>query len=360
MSFAYAGCYMPNGGGIQLFDVDAESGGLTPRALVDGIADPSWLLIDPAGRTLYATSELSPAGTVSAYRIDPDSGGLTLLNRVSAEGGKPVHLSLHPAGRHLFVANYDGGSIAVLPVDAEGRLGAAVDVRTDTGDLGPVRPTDAPPGSFAASGHDTPHAHYIESDPSGRFVLHTDLGQDRIYVWHFEAGRLTPAATPFLATAPGSGPRHLAWAPDGRRIYALTEESSTLAAYEFDAGRLTPIATISALPPGFAGTSYGADLKLSADGRFAYAANRLHDSIATFAIDDGLRLIGHTPTWGSYPRTLVIGGSFLYAMNQRSDAITVFRLEAGIPRFTGQYIPTGSPAHLAFSAYSPRLRSHPT
>ena len=352
MSFAYGGCYAPNGGGIQSFDVDPD-GGLTPRALVADIADPSWLTIDPSGRTLYAVSEMTPAGTVSAYRIDPASGDLTRLSRVGAGGGKPVHLSLHPAGRHLFVANYDGGSIAVLPVDAEGRLGPALDVKTDRGAVGPARPADAPPGSFAASGHDRPHAHYVESDPGGRFVLHTDLGQDRIYVWRFDAatGRLSPAETPFVATAPGGGPRHLAWHPRGHRLYALTEESSTVSAYGFDAGALTALQTVSALPPGFAGTSYGSDLTLSRDGRFLYAANRLHDSIAAFAVaaDGTLRLIGHTPSEGSYPRTLVIHGTLLYAMNQRSDAITIFRLEDGRPRFTGRWIPTGSPAHLAFA-----------
>jgi 6-phosphogluconolactonase (cycloisomerase 2 family) len=346
MSFAYTGCYTPNGGGIQAFAVDRETGGLTPGALTGGIADPTWLLI--RGNILYATSELTPTGAVSAYRIDPADGALTLINRVGAEGGKPVHLSLHPGGRHLFVANYGSGTVAVLPVGEDGSLGRATDVQTDRGPVGPARPADAPPGSFVDSGHDGPHAHYIESDPTGRFVLHTDLGQDRIYVWRFDAGRLAPSATPFIAATPGSGPRHMAWHPDGRRVYALTEESSTLSAYRFEGGELTPLQTVSALPPGFAGTSYGSDLKLSADGRFAYAANRLHDSIATFAIERDLRLIGHCATEGGYPRTLVISGDFLYAMNQRSDAITVFRLTGGVPHFTGQYVPTGSPAHLAF------------
>ena len=346
MSFAYVGGYTPNGGGIQCFALDPATGGLTPLALTVGIADPTWLLIQDD--RLYAASEVTPAGRVSAYRIDPADGALTLINRVDAGGGKPVHLSRHPAGRHLFVANYDGGTLAVLPIGEDGGLGPAIDVKTDAGPIGPGRPADAPPGSFADSGHDAPHAHYVESDPSGRFVLHTDLGQDRIYVWRFEAGRLTPAAVPFLATVPGSGPRHLAWHPDGKRVYVLTEESSTLSAYRFEDGELTPLQTLSALPPGFAGTSYGSDLKLSADGRFAYAANRLHDSIATFTTAGDLRLIDHTPTWGSYPRTLVIHGDFLYAMNQRSDAIAVFRIETGRPRFTSQYIPIGSPAHLAF------------
>jgi 6-phosphogluconolactonase len=350
MSFAYGGGYTPNGGGIQCFALDRRTGGLSPRGLIRGIADPTWLLIDPVLRVLYVASETTPAGRVHAYRIDPDDGALTLLNQVASEGGKPVHLSLHPAGRHLFVANYDGGTIAVLPVGADGSLGPALDVQRGIGKLGPARPADAPPGSFADSGHDTPHAHYVESDPGGRYVLHTDLGQDRIHVWRFDeaTGTLAPAATASVATAPGSGPRHMAW--HGKVLYVLTEESSTLSAYGFDAGALTHRQTLSALPPGFAGTSYGSDLTLARDGCHAYAANRLHDSIATFALeDDGrLRLVGHTPTEGSYPRTLVIEGDFLYAMNQRSDAITIFRLEDGVPRFTGQYVPTGSPAHLAF------------
>ncbi len=345
MSFAYGGCYTPNGGGIQCFAHDRRTGLLVPGAVTGGIENPSWLLI--RGNVLYAASETTPAGSVAAYRIGAD-GALTPINRVSAEGGKPVHLSLPPGGRHLFVATYDGGSIAVLPIHPDGSLGPATDVKIDEGGVGPERPSDAPPGSFAESGHEAPHAHYVESDPTGRFVLHTDLGQDRIYVWRFEAGKLTPAPTPFVVAVPGSGPRHLAWHPSGRRVYALAEESSTLTAYDFDEGLLTPCQTVSALPPGFAGTSYGSDLKLSADGRFAYAANRLHDSIATFAIERGLQLVGHCPTEGSYPRTLVLRDGFLYAMNQRSDAITLFRLEDGLPRFTGHYIPTGTPAHLAF------------
>jgi 6-phosphogluconolactonase (cycloisomerase 2 family) len=350
--FAYAGCYTPNGGGIRIFRVDPATGALTPHGLMGDIRDPSRLLIDRRRRTLYATSEVTPGGTVAAYRIGPD-GGLAPLGSVASEGGKPVHLSLHPAGRHLFVANYDGGSIAVLPIADDGSLGAATDVQAPTGPIGPARPADAPPGSFADSGHDARHAHFVESDPGGRFVLHTDLGQDRLYIWRFDAaaGRLMPAPTPVVAAGPGSGPRHLCWQPDGCRFYVLTEESSSVTAYGFADGAVTCEATVSALPRGFAGTSYGSDLVLSRDGRFLYAANRLHDSIVCLTAVD-LDLVGHTPTEGSYPRTLAIdpAGRFLYAMNQRSDAITIFELDArtGRPRFTAQYVPTGSPAHLVF------------
>ena len=360
---AYAGCYTPNGGGIYLFKVDLGTGALTQENLFTGIANPSWITIGPGRDTLYATNEIdnfdgTTSGSVSAFRIDRATGGLTPLNVVSSHGGAPVYLNPHPSGKFLFVANYDGGSIAVLPIRADGSLGAATDVKTDTGNVGPTTPTDAPPGSFANSGHDAPHAHFIHSDPSGRFVRHVDLGQDRIYSWRFNpvSGTLSPADVPFKAVAPGAGPRHLAFHPNGRLVYALTEESSTLSAYGYNGrtGALTLLQTVSALPDGFVGTSYGSEVALSADGRFVYAANRLHDSIATFALDasGGLNLVGHTQTMGDYPRSFTIDptGNFVYAMNQRSDAITVFRIDraTGKPAFTNQYVPVGSPARLAF------------
>ncbi|MDB5361748.1 MAG: pgl 1 [Rhodospirillales bacterium] len=360
---AYAGCYTPNGGGIYLFNVNLRTGGLTQLKLFAGIANPSWISFDLSRRYLYAANEIAnfngtTSGSVSAFRIDRQNGDLTPLNAVSSQGASPVHLNPHPSGKFLFVANYGGGSIAVLPIRSDGSLGAATDVKLDSGNIGPTTPTGAPPGSFADSGHDAPHAHFIHSDPSGQFVLHVDLGQDRIYSWRFNeaAGTLSPAAVPFTSLPPGAGPRHLAFHPNGRQVYVLTEESSTLSAYGYNGrtGALTPLQTVSALPSGFVGTSYGSEVGLSADGRFLYAANRLHDSIATFAIDagGGLTLVGHTQTEGDYPRSFAIDptGHFFYATNQRSDAITIFRLdpETGRPVFTGQYVPVGSPARLAF------------
>ncbi|HEV2678043.1 MAG TPA: lactonase family protein [Aliidongia sp.] len=360
---AYAGCYTPNGGGIYQFRINLATGALTQANLFPGVPNPSWITFGLGGTTLYATNEIdnyngTTSGSVSAFRIDRSTGTLTALNVVSSEGGAPVYLNPHPSGKFLFVANYDGGSIAVLPIRSDGSLGAATDVKLDTGNVGPTTPTGAPPGSFANSGHDAPHAHFIHSDPSGRFVLHVDLGQDRIYSWRFNAtaGTLSPAAVPFVAVAPGAGPRHLAFHPNGRLVYLLTEESSTLSTYAYNGntGALTLLQTVSALPRGFAGTSYGSEVALSADGRFLYAANRLHDSIATFAIDGagGLTLVGHTPTMGDYPRSFAIDptGNFFYATNQHSDAITVFKIDrtTGQPAFTGQYVPIGSPARLAF------------
>ncbi len=194
--FAYIGTYSSggngNGGrGIHIFEVDAATGGLTERDVLVTSSNPSALALGRTRTHLYAGNEVSnfeggKTGSVSAYAIDRASGRLTLVNSVSAQGAGPAHVSVHPAGKHLFVANYGGGSVAVLPIRPDGGLGAATDTKIHEGVVGPVRATNAPPGSFAISGHNSPHAHMIQSDPSGRYVLATDLGLDVIFVWRFD------------------------------------------------------------------------------------------------------------------------------------------------------------------------------
>jgi len=256
------------------------------------------------------------------------------------------------------VANYAGGTVAVLPVQSNGQLGSATDTKQDKGKVGPVHAASAPPGSFAISGHDHPHPHMIQADPAGLFVLASDLGMDQIFVWKFDGKKGTlvandPPATPLPA---GDGPRHFFFHPNGRWLYSLQEESSTLVVFDYDAerGRLTAKQTISSLPKQFAGTNFTSEVMVSADGRFLYAANRLHDSIAFFSIGQRgtLTFVGEEWTRGDYPRSFNIDptGSFLYSCNQRSDAITTFRInrETGKLAFTGQYTPVGSPAIIIF------------
>jgi 6-phosphogluconolactonase (cycloisomerase 2 family) len=200
----------------------------------------------------------------------------------------------------------------------------------------------------------------IHSDPSGRFVLSTDLALDRIYVWRFDAanGKLSPNDPPWVALPPGDGPRHFAFHPNGRWLYSLQEEASTLVLFDYNAanGRLTAKQTLSTLPKGFAGTNFTSEVIASVDGRFVYAANRLHDTIAQFAVGDGGRLayVGETWTRGDYPRSFSIdpSGRFLYTCNQRSDAICSFRRnpKTGELSFTGQYTPVGTPAIVVFLA----------
>src|SRR5581483_5455026 len=294
---AYVGTYTTavdgsgHGEGIYLFDVDPGTGELSNRRLVAKTPNPSWIAIHPSKKFLYAINEVADFaggnGSVSAFAIDAASGDLTLLNAVSSAGAGPAHMSLDATGKFAFVANYVGGSIAVLPIDATGHLGDAVDVHHDVGSLGSAHAADAPPGSFAISGHDAPHAHMIAADPTNRWVLATDLGQDRLYVYRFDAaaGKLTPNGDP-VSLPSGDGPRHFAFHPNGHWLYLLCEESSTVVFFHFDAerGTLTAQQTVSALPAGFAGTNFGSEIQVSPDGKFLFSANRLHDSIAIYAI----------------------------------------------------------------------------
>src|ERR1017187_4260146 len=249
-----------NGKGINLFQMNVATGALTLREVFASGNNPSWLALDPSRTHLYAANETdtyqgASSGSVSAYSINRSSGHLTSLNTVSSQGAGPAHLSVHPSGKYVLVANYAGGTVAVLPIRPDGSLGPATDVKHDTGPVGPVRAASAPPGSFAISGHEGPHAHMIQSDPSGRFVLSADLGMDRILIWKFDAGKGTlspndPAAMPM---PPGDGPRHFTFHQNGRWMYSLQEEASTLIAFDYDAARgsLTTKQTISNLPKGF-------------------------------------------------------------------------------------------------------------
>ncbi|HXM44748.1 MAG TPA: lactonase family protein [Bryobacteraceae bacterium] len=364
--FAYVGSYSSpqgpegshgNGQGIYLFQMNPETGALSQREVIPNPANPSWLAFDPTRTHLYSANETAD-GSASAYSIDRASGHLTLLNTVSSQGAGPAHLSVHPSGKFVLVANYAGGTVAVLPILAHGELGPATDVKHDQGPLGPAHASSAPPGSFAISGHDKVHAHMIQADPSGRFVLAADLALDRILIWKFDPARgtMSPNDPPWVALPPGDGPRHFVFHPNGRWLYSLQEEASTLATFDYDAARgtLTPRQTVSSLPKGFAGTNYTSEVRVSPDARFVYAANRLHDSVAWFSIGDTgeLTFAGEEWTRGDYPRSFTIdpAGGFLYTCNQRGDAIACFRVDrkTGALACTGQYTPVGTPAIVIF------------
>jgi len=352
-----------NGRGIHLFQVDRSTGALTAAGVVEMGTSPSCLAINAAGTRMYSANETDKmedgvSGSVSAFAIDRTSGQLTLLNTVNSGGAGPTYVSLHPSGRFLLVANYFGGSVAVLPVLADGKLGPATDVKKDAGTIGPTRATNAPPGSFAISGHDVPHAHMIEADPTGRFVISTDLGLDQILVWKFDAraGVLSPSDPAAIALPPGDGPRHFAFHPNWRWFYSLQEEASNIVMFDYDPaqGRLTAQQTVSSLPPGFAGSSFSSEIMVSRDGRFVYAGNRLHDGIACFAIGENgmLTFVGEEWTRGDYPRSFNFDptGAFLYSCNQRADHVAAFRVDqkSGSLTFTGQYTPVGNPSIIVF------------
>ncbi len=352
-----------NGRGIHLFRVDRRTGGMTPAGIVEMGTSPSCLAVNSTGTRLYSANETdrvgdNKEGTISAFSIDRADGRLTLLNTVGSGGAGPTYVSVHPSGRHLLVANYFGGSVAVLPILPDGRLGEATDVKADAGTIGPTKAANAPPGSFAISGHDRTHAHMIEADPSGRFVLHVDLGLDRIFVWKFDeqSGTLTANDPPAVSLPPGDGPRHFHFHPNGRWFYSLQEEGSTIVLFDYDAraGRLTARQTISTLPPGYAGSNFCSEILVSSDGRFVYAGNRLHDSIGIFSVgpEGELTFVGEEWTRGNYPRSFSFDptGRFLYCCNQRADHIAVFEVarESGRLRFTGDYVAVGNPSMVVF------------
>jgi 6-phosphogluconolactonase (cycloisomerase 2 family) len=258
----------------------------------------------------------------------------------------------------MLVANYFGGSVAVLPILPDGRLGDATDIKNDAGKIGPTRATNAPPGSFAFSGHDRTHAHMIAADPSGRFVLHVDLGLDKIFVWKFneQTGMLTPNESPAVSLPAGDGPRHFHFHPNGRWFYSIQEEGSTIVLFDYDgrAGRLAARQTVSTLPPGFAGSNFCSEILVSIDGQFVYAGNRLHDSIGIFSVgpDGDLTFTGEEWTRGNYPRSFNFDptGQYLYCCNQRADNIAVFGVnrKTGGLKFTGHYTPVGNPSVIVF------------
>lgn len=352
-----------NGRGIHLFQVNRTTGALTPAGVYEMGTSPSCLVANATGTRLYSANETDRVGpdrhgTVSAFAVNRADGKLTLLNTVRAGGAGPTYVSLHPSGRFLLVANYFGGSVAVLPIRDDGRLGEASDVKVDDGPIGPTKATNAPPGSFAFSGHDRTHAHMIQASPSGRFVLHVDLGLDRIFVWKFDdkKGSLTPNMPHAVSLPPGDGPRHFHFHPNGRWLYSIQEEGSTLVLFDYDdtTGRLTARQTISTLPAGFAGSNFCSEVLVSADGKFVYAGNRLHDSIGIFAVgpDGRLTSVGEEWTRGNYPRSFNFDptGQFLFCCNQRADNVTVFRVDrtSGGLHFTGHYAPVGNPSIIVF------------
>ena len=300
--------------------------------------NPSFLALHPNGRFLYAVNEGletgdQPGGAVSAFARDPESGNLTYLNRELSHGTDPCHLTVDLGGRCVLAANYSSGSVAVLPIGADGRVGPATYV-------------DQHSGSSVHQRQQGPHAHAIPLDPTGRFALCPDLGMDQLFVYRLDAaaGTLSPNDPPGARLAPGSGPRHLDFHPSKPWVYVINELGSTVTTFAWDGerGTLGEIQTVSTLPETYMGRSTCADIHVAPSGRFVNGSNRGHDSIAAFAIDEAtgaLTPLGHTPTGGRTPRNFAIDptGTYLFAANQDTDTIVTFRLDAA----TGQLTPTG-------------------
>jgi 6-phosphogluconolactonase len=331
--------------GIYRFEFDPATGAASTPVLAAEMRKPSFLERHPNGGVLYAVGEdANQAGIVRAYAIAA-GGELRLLNEQSSSGAGPNHLVADRAGKGLIVANYRAGSVVVLPLQADGRLGPVSSVLQHQGS-GPD-----------PSRQDKPHAHGVYLDAAQHFVLSPDLGADRVFVHRYAAdeGRLEPHGA--AALEPGSGPRHLAFDPSGRHVYVINELSQTITVFAYDAaaGSLTALDTVSTRPAGFTGTNATAEVALSADGRFAYGSNRGHDSVAVFRVEKDGRLLpaGHVPAGGRTPRHFAIdpSGQWLLVAHQDSDSIAVFRLDpqTGLPAPTGVTVAVPEPVCLLFT-----------
>jgi 6-phosphogluconolactonase len=330
--------------GIYRLRLDLATGALTPEGEPAPAVNPSFLAWHPGGRFLYAVNETGESradksGGVSAFAVDAASGALTLLNQQPSGGPAPCHLWVDPQGRHLLVANYWDGSVSVLPIGADGRLGAATARIQHQGQgVNPQR-------------QEGPHAHSVTLDAAGRFAFVADLGTDRLAVYRFDAaqGTLTPHQPPAAALAPGAGPRHFTFHPDGRRAYLINELHSTITAFDYDAaaGTLVERQTLPTLPAGVDVVNFTAEVAVHPGGKFLYGSNRGFDSIAAFAIDPATGKLtpeSQHPTLGKWPRHFAIDptGTFLLAANQNSDSVVVFRIDPA----RGRLQPVGAPVRV--------------
>lgn len=333
------------GEGISLFRVDADRGTLTRVDIERGLVNPSFLALSDDGRFLYTVH--GDETEVSAFRIDPRTGRLQFINRQGTRGRNPVHLALDPTGRHLVVSNHLGGSVAVLPVNADGSLAPLSQLVTLEGPIGPhrVEQTQAKP-------------HFNLFDPSGRFIVVPDKGLDRLFVFRFDNGQLQPAAEPFAVTRETAGPRHVVFHPEAALLYAVNELDSTVTAYRFDpdTGALTAFQLVSTLPDRYTGNSRASGIEIDRTGRFLYASNRGYDSIAVFAIDAAsgrLSPVQIEPSLGRTPRffALAPGGRHLFVLNEDSDDIITFTVDPATGRLapTGARIASASPVCMVFS-----------
>lgn len=336
--------------GIYAFRFDDATGQLTPLGLAAEAANPTYVTFSPSGKFLYAVNEIyrfngEAAGAVSAFAIDPASGRLTFLNQETARGTGTCHAAVDRAGRNLIAANFGSGSVVVLPLAPDGRLRPASAFAQDSG-AGP-NPRQA-----------TPHAHAFNFSPDHRLAIASEFSTDRLLVYRFDAaaGTLTPATPPQVTLKPGSAPRHLAFHPDGRTAYSVNEIDSTVTVLRYDAaaGSLQELQNLSALPSGFTSNNTSAEVVVHPSGKFLYASNRGHHSVAVFAIEsDGrLRLTTHVLTGGRTPRGFSVdpSGRWLIAANQDTHEIVVFAVDpaTGVPAPTGQKASVHTPVCVKF------------
>jgi len=332
--------------GVYTFTLDTKTGepGAVERAVET--KSPGFLALHPGQPLLYAAGQDDNGSAVLAFSRDPSTGMLALINSASSEGRGACHVDVSPQGTHVAVANYSAGTMALLPIRADGGVEQA-------------SATDEYEGSGPnASRQRAPHAHAADFGPEGTTLYVSDLGTDRIHGYHYDsdAGTIAPMDPPAAKVAPGAGPRHFTIHPDSRWAYVINELDNTVTAFaRDDSGKLETFQTVDTLPRGFEEANTTAEIVVHPTGKFLYASNRGHDSIASFAIDSETGLLaatGHTPTGGVRPRNFNVdpSGRLLLAANQDTGNVVVFRIDAstGVPEATGQSVEIPTPVCVVF------------
>lgn len=315
------------------------------KSIVRGVQDPVYLAVHPNGRYLYSADQL-PVPSVSAFRIEPSTGKLTILNSKSSAGKSPVFLTVDKTGSDVLAANYDGGNVAVLPIGPDGYLKDATSVLSQH-------------GSGVSRGR-TPHPHSINLSPDNRFAIVADLGLDRVYVYRFDprAGTLAPNDPPFVETPAGAGARHLSFHPNGRFAWLIEESGSSIKTLEWDQakGVFLPLGTVRTIPEDFRGENGTAEILVHPSGKYLYGSNRGYDSIAVFAINattGGLTPVENVSTRGSRPRSFAIdpSGSYLLVANVETQSVVEFKIDqlTGRLTMTGTILPVPYPAAVRFA-----------
>ena len=337
--------------GIHAYRFDPQTGKLTAIGTVAEAPNPSFLAVSPDRKFLYAVnwrgSDTVPGNTVSAYALDTASGKLTFLNKSPSKGAAPTHLALDETGKMLITVNYDSGGVTSYQVGKDGRLSDPVSFDQHQG------------SSVVKQRQEGPHAHAVVFSADNRFALVADLGLDEIFSYRVNPakGSFEANTPPFTKTTPGAGPRHLAFHPNRKYLYANNEINSTVTAYAYNeqAGTLKEIQTLTTLPPDFKESNSTAEIQIDRAGKFLYVSNRGHDSIAVFAIngtDGRLTPVEHVSTQGKTPRNFSLDptGGYLFAANENSDTVVVFRVEGGTGRLTptGQTLGVPSPSCVLF------------
>jgi 6-phosphogluconolactonase len=345
--------------GIFAFDFDPSSGKLTPRGLAAETSNPSWLVIHPNRKWAYAANESDKQSSISAFSIDAKSAKLTLLNQLPALGEDPCYLSLDKSAKYLFVANYTSGNVVVFPILPDGKLGEHTSTIRDGGVLGPNKERQ-----------EAPHAHWIEPSINGRGVYVADLGLDLLLTYRLDPSNGTLYGAPLSSITryknawsvpvnPGDGPRHAVFGANGH-IYVLGEIQSTVTDILLDPNKdIEPVQRISTIPPDYKGRNDAAEIALHPSGKWLFASNRGHDSIALFSVDTAtgkLERVGDYSTGGKEPRHFTIDptGRFLLAENQNSNSIVVFRINPETGALSQVFITEGVPSPVCLVFYPAR------